>query len=99
MSLCVLVCSCALRYIKASWFIGRYESTVRGMFYGHKHKDLWQVLYDPATNYTHPMATIFIPGAGQSALVSLGPGGTLTFEQKNHERITFQLSVPAYLWA
>lgn len=95
MSLCVVVARNNY-YIKASWFIVRYESTVRGMFYGHNHKDHWQVMYDPATNYTRPMATVFIPGAGQSALVSLSSGGTLTFEQENHEGITFQPSLPAH---
>ncbi|XP_050739102.1 sphingomyelin phosphodiesterase-like isoform X2 [Eriocheir sinensis] len=47
-----------------SQIIARYESIIRGMFYGHNHKDQWHLLYDPATNYTHPTATVLIPGAG-----------------------------------
>ncbi|XP_071540188.1 sphingomyelin phosphodiesterase-like isoform X2 [Panulirus ornatus] len=41
----------------------RYESTIRGMFFGHTHNDSWQILYDPVNN-TRPVATAFITPSG-----------------------------------
>ncbi|KAG0720315.1 Sphingomyelin phosphodiesterase [Chionoecetes opilio] len=41
----------------------RYESTIRGLFFGHTHGDSWSVFYDQ-DNYTRPVAVSFISPAG-----------------------------------
>ncbi|XP_063595429.1 sphingomyelin phosphodiesterase-like [Penaeus indicus] len=39
--------------------IARYESAIRGMFFGHTHGDSWQIIYDPE-DYVRPVAAAFI---------------------------------------
>ncbi|XP_076040570.1 sphingomyelin phosphodiesterase-like [Oratosquilla oratoria] len=39
--------------------VTRYESTVRGLFFGHTHNDEWQVMYD-AENFTRPVGMAFV---------------------------------------
>ncbi|XP_063883704.1 sphingomyelin phosphodiesterase-like isoform X2 [Scylla paramamosain] len=41
----------------------RYESTIRGIFFGHTHGDSWSVYYDMDT-YTRPVAVSFISPSG-----------------------------------
>lgn len=35
-------------------YLLRYESTIRGMFFGHNHGDSWQILYVP-DDYVRPV--------------------------------------------
>ncbi|XP_045113950.1 sphingomyelin phosphodiesterase-like isoform X2 [Portunus trituberculatus] len=41
----------------------RYESTIRGIFFGHTHGDSWSIYYDMDT-YTRPVAVSFISPSG-----------------------------------
>nr|XP_027237777.1 sphingomyelin phosphodiesterase-like [Penaeus vannamei] len=45
--------------------VARFESTIRGMFFGHNHGDSWQILYDP-DDYVRPVAVAFSGPAGTS---------------------------------
>jgi len=40
----------------------RYQATVAGLFFGHKHQDVFKVLTDPRDNKT-PVATVFVAPA------------------------------------
>lgn len=41
----------------------RFESTIRGAFFGHTHGDSWSVFYDQ-DNYTRPVAVYFVSPSG-----------------------------------
>ncbi|KAK3870502.1 hypothetical protein Pcinc_024280 [Petrolisthes cinctipes] len=70
--------------------ITRFESTIRGMFFGHKHKDSFQVLYDPDSNYTRPVAAVFIPGAGTTGDVHM-PAFRLYQVDGGHDAATWTI--------
>ncbi|KAK7075331.1 Sphingomyelin phosphodiesterase [Halocaridina rubra] len=53
--------------------ITRFESTVRGVFFGHNHKEAWAVYYD-YQNTTRPIAVAFVSAAeGFVTICSLIP--------------------------
>lgn len=54
------------------FFSSRYEGTVTGQFFGHTHKDEFQMFYDEAT-MTRPLGVAFV-APSVTTYINLNPG-------------------------
>ncbi|KAK2828672.1 hypothetical protein Q5P01_019706 [Channa striata] len=63
--------------------VNRYESTIAGQFFGHTHRDEFQMFYDEAT-MTRPLGVAFI-APSITTFINLNPGYRVYYVDGNYQ--------------
>ncbi|XP_026184498.1 sphingomyelin phosphodiesterase [Mastacembelus armatus] len=63
--------------------VNRYESTIAGQFFGHTHRDEFQMFYDEAT-MTRPLGVAFIAPSA-TTFINLNPGYRVYYIDGNYQ--------------
>jgi sphingomyelin phosphodiesterase len=69
--------------------VNRYESTIVGQFFGHTHKDQFELFYD-LNNYSRPVGMAYITGS-VTTFSLVNPGYRIYVVDGNYSQSTWQV--------